>query len=97
MSPIDECQDVNDQCLSSGCHTISKVGGATNLVDANSTSFVGLDVQLEARCSCSSMPLQLQEVKSCFKLCLNGGRCVDKAGFLRWACSEMMNILIIDE
>jgi len=73
MSPIDLCYDNYVQCWSSGCVTKKTVDSDPVLVNANASSFVGIDVKYARSCDDFSDPWS--DPKCSETSCLNNGTC----------------------
>ncbi len=80
MVGIDECLVENLNCESASCTNVLEILPQPIVVNANRTSFVGVNVGVKAKCVCG--PRDFEEPETCRKMpphCLNGGRCTDSA------------------
>ena len=80
MVGIDECLVENLNCESDSCTNVLEIYPQPIVVNANRTSFVGVNVGVKAKCSCG--PRDFDEPETCRKMppqCLNGGRCTDSS------------------
>lgn len=77
MVGIDECLLENHNCEGS-CTNVLMIDRNPVMVNANRTSFVGVNTWVKAKCSCGAR--DFSEIESCRKRpppCYNNGRCVD--------------------
>ncbi|XP_054165441.1 neural-cadherin-like isoform X3 [Oppia nitens] len=85
---IDECLIENVNCESS-CTNILEINPQPIVVNANRTSFVGVNVWTKAKCVCGAR--DFTEVETCRKMpppCHNGGRCTDTSVGVLCKCPE---------
>nr|XP_046911229.1 neural-cadherin-like isoform X3 [Dermatophagoides farinae] len=78
MVGIDECLVENINCEGASCTNVLEIYPQPIFVNANRTSFVGVNVGVRPKCSCG--PRDFDETETCRKMpphCLNGGRCTD--------------------
>ncbi|XP_037558353.1 neural-cadherin isoform X4 [Dermacentor silvarum] len=77
MVGIDECLLENHNCEGS-CTNVLMIDRNPVMVNANRTSFVGVNTWVKAKCTCGAR--DFSEIESCRKRpppCYNNGRCVD--------------------
>lgn len=92
MVGIDECLQENGHCQSESCTNVLEIYPQPILVNANRTSFVGVNVGVRPKCVCG--PRDFDEPESCRKMpphCLNGGRCTDSSVGALCTCPEGYN------
>ncbi|KPL94053.1 neural-cadherin-like protein [Sarcoptes scabiei] len=78
MVGIDECLIENYYCESSSCTNVLEIYPQPIFVNANRTSFVGVNVGVRPSCTCDAR--DFEKVERCLSMpphCLNGGRCTD--------------------
>lgn len=89
MVGIDECLVENLNCDGASCTNLLEIYPQPIVVNANRTSFVGVNVGVRAKCVCG--PRDFDEPETCRKMpphCLNGGRCTDSSVGALCTCPE---------
>ncbi|KAH8019383.1 hypothetical protein HPB51_019356 [Rhipicephalus microplus] len=84
MVGIDECLLENHNCEGS-CTNVLMIDRNPVMVNANRTSFVGVNTWVKAKCTCGAR--DFSDIESCRKRpppCYNNGRCVDTYTGIRW-------------
>ena len=75
MSPVDLCKQ---EGCESGCTNILVTKNTPVIVNTNSTSLVGVDSYITAKCVCKNAMYGPNYTESCDTIrCLNGGTCLD--------------------
>ncbi|XP_055930144.1 neural-cadherin-like isoform X5 [Argiope bruennichi] len=88
MVGIDECLFENLNCETS-CTNALMVDRQPIVVNANRTSFVGVNTWVQPRCVCGAR--DFSEIETCRKRpqpCYNGGRCFESYGGVSCKCPE---------
>lgn len=84
MVGIDECLMENLNCETS-CTNVLMVDRQPIVVNANRTSFVGVNTWVQPKCVCGAR--DFSEIETCRKRplpCHNGGRCFESYGGVRY-------------
>ncbi|GFR26878.1 neural-cadherin [Trichonephila clavata] len=88
MVGIDECLFENLNCETS-CTNVLMVDRQPIVVNANRTSFVGVNTWVQPKCVCGAR--DFSEIETCRKRpqpCYNGGRCFESYGGVSCKCPE---------
>lgn len=72
MVNINLCEE--ESCLSGGCTNYLEIGNDPVMINANATSFVGVDTKVVKKCICGARDFS-QPIKCTPDYCYNGGQC----------------------